>query len=398
MINQLFKWFFVNKTKGSLSKEQEDIILHNIEIINLKRLKVILITLLVIEFLFIIFVDIPNFATINVNATWSDKRYFILHLLLSIVACIGIILVKRLIKKDKGEQKAIYKIVTSAFIIIILVLISIINGLDQIKIGYTSSVFIATLLICCAVILINFPLSIIVYLIPFTSFITCLVIFQKDPRLLNSNVINGSIYFIAVLIISKEFYNGQYDQMANNLLLKESNKKLDYLSSHDPLTGLSNRRNFEIHAQQKMELISEYKRESAIILIDIDYFKNINDKFGHPTGDIVLKEVSNIFIENIKDADLATRWGGEEFLILLLQTSINEAYELADKIRLIIEKKIIIIGSSEINLTASFGIAHLKGNFSASFDASYKLADKALYQAKRQGRNQVVIAPLTTEV
>lgn len=397
MINQLFKSFFTNKTRNILTKKQETDILYNIEIINFKRMQLLLIILLIIEILFIAFVDIQNLRNSGINITWTDKRYFILHLLLLIVASVGIIVITILIKNDRGELKRIHRVVIPALTIIMLVLVSIINGLDQIKIGYTSSVFIANMLICCAVIMIRFPVNLLVYSVPFSTFIVGLIVFQKNPALLNSNIINGTIFFIAVIIISTIIYNSQFNQMSKNILLEEANQKLNYMSNHDPLTGLLNRRSFQIHAQQKMEIINQYNKEASLMLIDIDYFKNINDEFGHPIGDIILKEVSNILLENIKDIDLATRWGGEEFLILLLKTSINDAYVLANKIRVTIEKKIIIIDTFKISITASFGITQLKGNFSNSFDASYKLVDKALYQAKKQGRNQVVIAPFTKE-
>jgi diguanylate cyclase (GGDEF)-like protein len=185
--------------------------------------------------------------------------------------------------------------------------------------------------------------------------------------------------------------------MTKNILLEDANQKLNYLSSHDPLTGLSNRRNFEIHVKQKMRSINQYKDKASLVLIDVDHFKNINDKFGHPIGDIILKELSNILLENIKDTDLAARWGGEEFVILLPKTSIDEASILADKIRTAIEKKVITIDDFQIKITASFGVSQLKGNFSTSFDSSFKLADKALYEAKSRGRNCVVIASYIEE-
>lgn len=397
MKNQLFPSFFLDKTRNLLTKEQETAIIHDIEIINFKRLKIFLIILLIIEILFIGFADIPNLRNNGINVTWTDKRYFVLHLLLSIVAFAGIIITKILIKNDKGELKKIHKIVVPGLTMAMLVLISLINGLDQIKIGSTSSIFIANLVICSAVIMIRFPVNLLVYSIPFSTFIGGLLVFQKDTALLNSNIINGTIYFIAVIIISKIIYDSQFNQLTKNILLEEANLKLNYMSNHDPLTGLSNRRNFEIHAKQKMVDMNQHGEESVLILIDIDHFKNVNDKFGHPIGDMVLKEVSNILLENIKDTDLATRWGGEEFIILIFQTPVHEAYLLANKIRVAIEKKSILIDEFKINITASFGVSPLKGDFSNSFDVSYKLADKALYKAKNQGRNQVVAASFTQD-
>ncbi|WP_066020219.1 MULTISPECIES: GGDEF domain-containing protein [Clostridium] len=143
-----------------------------------------------------------------------------------------------------------------------------------------------------------------------------------------------------------------------------------------------------------MKIIAENKNKSALILVDIDHFKYVNNKLGHPVGDIVLKELSHILMNHIKANDLATRWGGEEFLIFLFETSIDEAYELADNIRLTVQNKVIITEKFQIQITASFGISILKDNFSNSFNDSYKAADAAIYRAKEQGRNKVIIAPL----
>ncbi|NRW25415.1 diguanylate cyclase (GGDEF)-like protein [Clostridium beijerinckii] len=141
-----------------------------------------------------------------------------------------------------------------------------------------------------------------------------------------------------------------------------------------------------------MRIVGKTKKIATLILIDVDHFKHVNDKFGHAVGDMVLKEVSNIIIKHIKTTDLATRWGGEEFLIFLFESSINEAYVLAENIRQEIQNKVIVTDKFQIQITASFGISLLKDNFSKSFDTSFKSADVALYKAKNQGRNRIVIA------
>lgn len=397
MLNRLLNSFSINRPDYTLTKEQEAVIIHDIEIINFKRMKLFLFILLIVEIFFIIFSDIPSLINSTLNGIWSDRRYFIIHILLLIVSLVGISVINTLIKNDNGILKKIYRIITPGLTIIILVLVSLLNGLDQIKTGPSSSVFIANILICSAVIIIKFPINFFVYVIPFTTFIGGLFLFQKDSALLYSNVINGTIFFVAVIIISKAMYDHQYDQIFTNIILKKINLKLDYISSHDPLTGLSNRRSFEIQAKQNMEEINQNSEEAALVLIDIDHFKYINDTFGHPIGDMVLKEVSSILLENLKETDLVARWGGEEFILLLSSSSIKEAYEFCNKIRVAIEKKIMIFDEFKINITASFGVAKLAGNFSNSFNTSYKLADKALYQCKNRGRNQVIIGSSTKD-
>lgn len=392
MISKLLELFIINKPEMLLTKEQENSIDYDIAIINLKRMKILLNILIIIELLFIIFNDIPNLINMATNAAWNDKRYFIVHLLLLIIAFLGSIITNLFITNFKNELTKIYNITILILTMVILFFIALLNGLDQIKTGIGNSLFIANIVMCSAIILIRFPISLIVYAIPFSGFIGGLILFQNDTALLVSNIVNGLIFFIAAIIISQIIYISNFAQISKSIILQEINYKLDYISTHDPLTGLSNRRNFEIDVKKKLEIIDKNKGEAALILIDIDHFKNVNDKFGHPVGDIVLKEVSSIFLENIGHADLAVRWGGEEFLIFLSNTSITEAYILANTIRLEIEKKIIIIDDFKINVTASFGVSQIKHN---SFNDSYKLVDKALYEAKNEGRNKVVLAPFT---
>jgi diguanylate cyclase (GGDEF)-like protein len=239
----------------------------------------------------------------------------------------------------------------------------------------------------------KFPLNLAIYSIPFLTYLYGLIKFQHNSELLISNSINGLIFFLAVIIISTTIYNHHYEEIAKSILLEEANSKLTYLSNHDPLTELLNRRSFGIQVAEKMKEIPKAKESAALLLIDIDHYKQINDQFGHPIGDIVLKEISLILRNHIKTTDLATRWGGEEFLIFLSQTSINEAYSLADNIRLSIQNKEISVDKFNIQVTVSLGVSILKNNFPNSFDTSYKAADTALYKAKNQGRNQVVMAP-----
>jgi diguanylate cyclase len=391
MFNRLLELLFINKKSNSITKEQESILINDIEIINLKRMKLFLSVLLIIEILFIVFSDIPNLTHIYVNEIWIDKRYIIIHLSLAIVSFIGIILINSLLENGKGNSHKTIRLVSTGLTITSLILISVIDGLDQANLRHSSSVFIATMLICSAALIIEFPASFFVFSIPFITYAINLFVFQKNPDLIYSNLINGLIYLFTIIIISKNMYEHQYDQLYKKMELENINQQLNYISNHDQLTGLLNRRNFETKARQKLEGYGQSNQELALVLIDIDHFKQINDQFGHFIGDIVLKEVSNILLSNLEDTDLVARWGGEEFILLISPSSTLEAYELSNRIRNEIEKKIILMDKFKINITASFGIAKLTGNFTNSFDTSFKIADESLYHAKNSGRNKVIL-------
>lgn len=391
------KLHFFNKSNYNFTEEQKSNIIHDINVTSFARMKLILIIFVIVEGLFILFNDIPYIINPYSNVIWNDSRFFILHLLILGISIIGFVLIKILVKYEGRKFENIYKSLIPILTILLLSLVAVINGLDEVVNENISSVFIANIIIFSSVILLRFPLNLAVYSTPFFTYLVGLIVFQNNTNLVIYNSINGLIFFLAAILISTSTYNYYYEEISKNLFLEEINFKLDYMSNHDPLTGLLNRRSFETQVAEKMKIISKAKSLAALILADIDYFKCVNDKFGHPIGDIVLKKVSDILMEHIKANDIVTRWGGEEFLIFLPETSINEAYALAENIRLAIQNKVISADKSQIQITASFGVSLLKSSFLNSFDNSYKAVDDALYQAKNQGRNKVIIVSLDTE-
>ncbi|WP_202127820.1 GGDEF domain-containing protein [Clostridium sp. C2-6-12] len=383
---------FFSSLNHDLTEDQKSTIVHEISKTNFTRIKLLLVIFIIVEFLFIVFNDIPYLLKTSINIVWNDNRFFILHLLIFFVCIIGLILIQTFTKNKDSKLENVHKYLIPTLTVLLLSLVALINGLDQLKSGNISSVFIANLIIFSAILMFRFPINLAVYTAPFLTYLYGLIKFQHNVDLLISNSINGFIFFLAVIVISTTIYNHHYKEIAKNMLLEEANSKLTYFSNHDPLTELLNRRSFGIQVAEKMKEIKKNNESAALILIDIDHYKQINDQFGHPIGDIVLKEISLILRDHIKTTDLATRWGGEEFLIFLSQTSIKEAYSLAENIRLSIQNKTLLVDEFKIQVSASLGISLLKNNFEASFDTSYKAADTALYRAKKQGRNQVVIA------
>ena len=171
-----------------------------------------------------------------------------------------------------------------------------------------------------------------------------------------------------------------------NYTLQKYNKKLQKLAQTDKLTQLYNRHKIDDELHHQKALSNRYNYTFSIIIIDIDYFKKVNDDYGHLTGDSVLTEFAEILKNNIRNVDIAGRWGGEEFLIICPNSSIDAVKNLAEKLRLIIEKH----NYKAINkkITASFGVAQFNQSDN-SVQKLVHLADKALYKAKSKGRNQV---------
>ena len=171
-------------------------------------------------------------------------------------------------------------------------------------------------------------------------------------------------------------------------LLKEELKKL---SITDPLTSLYNKRHFQDISTAEFNRSIRHNFDMSMILLDIDFFKKVNDKYGHIVGDVILQEASKSCNSLIRVEDTLFRIGGEEFVILLPQTNINAAVELAQRIRVFQEKQ-ILVGNWEgsINITFSLGVSHLKSS-DTSYEDILLRADKALYKAKDSGRNRVNI-------
>ena len=172
---------------------------------------------------------------------------------------------------------------------------------------------------------------------------------------------------------------------------KMSNKVKKYAKDAfvDPLTGALNRRALIRVGENTVENAKIKNMPLSIILIDLDFFKNINDTYGHDTGDIVLKDFANTVKNIISKRDIVIRLGGEEFLIILPGADIDKAVEIAEKIRKTVESKSLKINGNEIKYTISAGVEKLTDEDSNIFDLIVK-ADKKLYEAKRMGRNKVV--------
>jgi diguanylate cyclase (GGDEF)-like protein len=166
--------------------------------------------------------------------------------------------------------------------------------------------------------------------------------------------------------------------------LATQNRELERLATTDPLTGLLNRRSFIMHSQHCQATASRYSRPFALLLFDIDLFKQVNDTYGHDVGDAVLIHVTKCISRQIRDVDLFARWGGEEFIVLMSETTLEQALQLAERLRnALVQTPIEPVGT----VTASFGVADWRDN--ESLEMLIRHADSALFTAKRAGRNCV---------
>lgn len=173
---------------------------------------------------------------------------------------------------------------------------------------------------------------------------------------------------------------------------KDEHERYKHLASTDPLTGALNRRKFNKMVEHEIERIERFSRPLSVMMLDIDLFKNVNDSYGHQAGDIVLKEFYEACYFAVRRTDIVARIGGEEFAILMPETVLEEALELAERVRNTIETLEIKANDLAIKVTVSIGVTEWQAGKHHDFLDMQNGADKALYVAKKQGRNKVVAA------
>ena len=174
---------------------------------------------------------------------------------------------------------------------------------------------------------------------------------------------------------------------------KQREMQLERLAVTDPLTGISNRRSFLDRLQREHEAICRDGGVMALLLIDVDHFKRINDNYGHAVGDQVLRQLATTISDELRGQDAVCRYGGEEFSVFLSETSIGGAHSTAERIRLAVERARFSFNKQDVRMTVSIGGTQCDSRDQRYEDALVR-ADRALYRAKDSGRNQVMIEPL----
>jgi diguanylate cyclase (GGDEF)-like protein len=197
-----------------------------------------------------------------------------------------------------------------------------------------------------------------------------------------------SFYSWRVVALKKRSFLLEVEVEERTVELEAVNQRLLRLSSIDDLTGLRNRRDFNINAQQEKSRVSRGGLPFSILLIDIDYFKQVNDLNGHACGDMVLVETSKLMQSLVRQQDIVARWGGEEFIILIVETNIEKALHIAEKIRFAIDQNVIEHENFEIQVSVTIGVSEIAPD--DSLHECINRADENLYIGKRSGRNKVV--------
>lgn len=248
----------------------------------------------------------------------------------------------------------------------------------------------AILLIPPFVVLINFSIIYVIFYMTIDAY-------QLTPELILSSHLNAFTSVAISIGLAHVLWKNVVTQTEQrhkiekqHEVLEVANKRLDFLVTYDPLTKLYNRLKFLDVVNKEISTMKKNGYDGSIIILDLDNFKSINDEFGHPVGDKVLQEVGQIILANIGEMDSAARLGGEEFIILLRQQSLEESVNTANRLR---EKIAALRLKSDtdtiVQVTASFGVAPFIPASDDPFQTSYSEADRVMYIAKTQGGNRV---------
>ena len=223
------------------------------------------------------------------------------------------------------------------------------------------------------------------------------MLFQLSFFFLVANVLGASIFVHMASWRRCHFFDMHEIRRLNQRLQKEvlrkdvANRHLEHLAITDSLTGVGNRRKFLEVADLERRRAHRYGIPFSVVMLDIDHFKEVNDRYGHEGGDIALCELTRVVGEQLRCSDLLVRLGGEEFAMLLPETQKEEAWMLAERVRRSIAAHVVRTGVLHFSITASMGVTEVENGGEDSVKGMLNRADAALYKAKSRGRNRTEI-------
>lgn len=229
---------------------------------------------------------------------------------------------------------------------------------------------------------------------PYTSDLYKLLVPEIVIPLRSKNALNGLI-FMSKKIMETSYSEQEFiflDKLAKFASIAVENSRLYRMATLDRMTGLFIHHYFQERLAEEIKRAERMNNPLTLLMADLDHFKDINDKYGHPQGDIILKGTANLIHQNIRSFDIPSRYGGEEFAIILADTDIIAAEHIAERLRKRVEEAIYKIDSAEMRITISIGIAQFDPEIDMTSKDLLQRADSALYSAKAKGRNLVVRA------
>lgn len=227
-------------------------------------------------------------------------------------------------------------------------------------------------------------------------YLVSLDFWQTDPMALMSSRMNGITasglaFALSFILWNQAIQSRRQHQVIQTQQqnLEQANTRLTTLAAIDELTGLANRRILTLLLEQELAAIKRHQKPACLLILDIDHFKAVNDQYGHVEGDNVLRQFAQLMKSSVRASDHVSRWGGEEFAILLRNADVETARNVAESLRRRIKDHNFVVDGRTITLTASMGITELNPAEPDPLMQAYQRADQLLYEAKGAGRNQI---------
>ena len=327
-----------------------------------------------------------SYDTLTLKA-WS-KGIIASHLVL-LVFMIGFLLVTHRLKNRIQPNKTMFLLQYIVVVVIMASGIAIVT-FDQLVTTNITPVLLISI-ITGTIFLIRPITSFILFATSYMTYYYLIALTITNQQILLSNRVNGITAIGIGFLLSLFLWHYNYINITQKRCIEMQQKKLEQMAYYDSLTDLPNRRLYEKLIKQEISLMQRYGHETVLIILDIDNFKKINDTYGHPVGDDILRQLADLLKSNVRDSDTVFRFGGEEFIILMPQTSLEGGYAFADRLRKLIMDKTFSIGPITVQITSSFGITSMGDTNSQNLEGYYHLADRALYLAKQRGKNRVEI-------
>lgn len=327
------------------------------------------------------------------NSFWQSRQIWLNALMMASVLAF-LILIKTVIKKD---ESGLFAKLVPYIGFVGLIIFSLATSLnDQLITASSITTYMIVCLVSGVLFLIRPLHSIILYTVSYAGLAVICSNAHVPDVIHTSNMINALTMtalsaFLSVMLWHNNRTNvlQAYQIRTQQKLLEKTNVDLHKMAYYDQLTDLPNRRYLNDVLQKETALMMRKNYESCLIMLDLDYFKFVNDNHGHPVGDKLLVQISALLSQNIRKYDTICRLGGEEFMILLPQTDLDEAVAVAHKLLNVISSEPFVIDDKLVSITTSIGVSRLKKDADASLIEQYAHVDTALYKAKRDGRNCV---------
>jgi diguanylate cyclase (GGDEF)-like protein len=375
-------------------KRQYDVVQGEATMETVRRLRVFALVALVINVVYVnLFWVLHDASGADLQSRYRNTVGWAHFYMGLAMAMLGFLAHRLLRQSDRGSYRAIVlQLLACASGMLFAIALSVI---DQMVISGITPFAIVSLLIAVAS-LMRPAMAIPVFGLNYLVFHQAAQLTQKDPELLariRGDALVVSVLSLVVSTLVLRQYMGSVlmrrEIVRAHQALAEKQAELAFTATHDELTGLYNRREFMRLAVVELSRASRTPGATCLLILDIDFFKKINDQHGHPAGDEVLQQVAQLLTRGVRAMDVVARLGGEEFIVLLPNTGRTGAIAVAEKLRTTLAQAPLQLQSLALPVTASFGLSELPAGMTGTLEDLYKAADQALYVAKRQGRNRV---------